>query len=147
MVRGLPLCDVSINYIPLYKSISCYHLQSTVLLSLGVSSNTLEVINGRLDPRILLEEDGLLIGTQTGDLLLQVEVGEDTLVKECLSLSAATELVVVLLQTLPVESELVETALVDVLNDGDGTSGDSSALLETVDGTGALRLFLSLIHI
>lgn len=129
------------QYIPLYKSISCYHLQSTVLLSLGVSSNTLEVINGRLDPGILLEEDGLLVGSQTGDLLLQVEVGEDTLVKECLSLSAATELVVVLLQTLPVESELVETALVDVLNDGDGTSGDSSALLETVDGAGALGLF------
>lgn len=123
------------------KSISCYHLQSTILLSLGVSSNRLEVINGRLDPGILLEENGLLVGSQTRDLLLEVQLGENTLVEQSLGLSAATELVVVLLQTLPVESELVKTALVDVLNDGDGTSGDSSALLETVDGARALGLF------
>lgn len=117
------------------------NLQSTILLGLGISPDRLKVVHGRLNPGLLLEENRLLIGSQTGDLLLQVELGEHTLVEQSLGLSAATQLVVVLLQTLPVESELVEAGLVDVLDDGDGTSGDSSALLQAVDLASALGLF------
>jgi len=77
------------------------------------------------------------------DLFLELEVGEHTLVEHTLGRAALEELVVRVLQALPVQPELVQAVLVDVVEHRDRASGDAAALLETVCGV-ALRVLFAL---
>lgn len=75
-----------------------------------------------------------------GDLLLNAKLVEHALVERALGRTALVELVVSVLQALPVGAELVEALLVDVVKHGNSAPGDATTLLEAVSGVSAAVL-------
>merc|ERR1719487_2756969 len=95
---------------------------------------------------LLPQMDGGLVLRRTGDGLLQFQIVKHALVQRPLPPPTLPELLVVVVQALPVLAELVEAGLVDILEDAARTPRDLPSFSQTVHLALAIALVLA-VHV
>lgn len=71
------------------------------------------------------------------NFLLEPDLGENAFVESSFSRATSIELMVVLLEALPMETELIDAVLIDILENRGCTASDPTAFLKAINGVSA----------